>query len=327
MRTQSLQFDARTLAWREFWDAFWEKIAPRCSRPDCASRQSFWRRLRRRPLIILLGGARYCPDRCLERALTESFRHVRSAPLRTLAPHRIPLGLVLLSRQQLTAEQLRTALAVQHTAGRGRIGEWLQTLGFASELQVTAALARQWSCPVLRPGSVSSDSISPSASSSAGTTTPRATTHAPQIPFALLESLVMIPVEYVAATGILHMAFGEGIDYGVLYAIEQMTGCRTEPCMAVPSLLRQRLQSLSQRRGESEVVFDRVADTAELARIVRSYCVRLAACEIKLVVCGPHLWVRLFRSSSPPLDLLLGAPRESAGLVSRPPLPASIPPV
>ena len=139
-------------------------------------------------------------------------------------------------------EQLRAALRAQRSAGRGRIGEWLRTLGFVSEQQVTAALARQWSCPVLRTNSFSPGNSTLSAH------------RAPQIPVTLLESFVMIPVEYVETTATLHIAFGEGIDYSVLYAIEQMLGCRTESCMAVPSLVRQNLQSLSERRGESEVV-------------------------------------------------------------------------
>ena len=45
----------------------------------------------------------------------------------------------------------------------------------------------------------------------------------------------------MAATATLHLAFGEGIDYGVLYAIEQMLGCRTESCLAFPSLFAKRL--------------------------------------------------------------------------------------
>ena len=50
----------------------------------------------------------------------------------------------------------------------------------------------------------------------------------------------MIPVDYVDSPATLHIAFGEGIDYGVLYAIEQMVGCHTESCMAVPSFVRHR---------------------------------------------------------------------------------------
>jgi hypothetical protein len=200
---------------------------------------------------------------------------------------------LLLSRQQLTVEQLRAALAAQRNAGQGKIGEWLQMLGFATELQITAALARQWSCPVLR-----TSAVSPGASRS------------PQIPATLLQSFVAIPVDYVERTATLHLAFGEGIDYSVLYAIEHMVGCHTECCMAVPSFVRRNLQALSAHRGENEVVFDRVADDAELSRIIRSYCARLAASEIRLAACGPHLWVRLLRPSRPALDLLLRSPRD-----------------
>ena len=250
--------------------------------------QSLWGRLRGKTGGVVIQGLRYCRDECLERALTDAVRRIRQTGPRAAAPHRVPLGLLLLSRQQITVEQLRAALAAQHVAGYGKIGEWLVNLGFVNEQQVTAALARQWSCPVLRSNSWK---LTPS--------------HIPQIPVTLLESFVMIPVDYVETTSTLHIAFGEGVDYSVLYAIEQMMGCHTESCMAVPSFVRKNLQSTSGHRGESEVVFDRVADAGEFSRIIHSYCVRLASPEIRLAGCGPFLWVRLLRPSRPPLDLLL----------------------
>jgi hypothetical protein len=115
----------------------------------------------------------------------------------------------------------------------------------------------------------------------------------------------MMPVHYVAATETLHLAFGEAIDYSVLYALEQMLGCRTEFCLTVPSLVRQQLDALAGPRAESEVVFDRIADSSEFSRIIRSYSLRLSAIEIRLAACGSHLWVRLHRPSHPPLDLML----------------------
>ena len=98
----------------------------------------------------------------------------------------------------------------------------------------------------------------------------------------------------------------------MLYAIEQMAGCRTVACMAVPSLVRQSLRSLPRRRDENEVVFDQAVDAAEFARIVRSYCVRLAASQVSLVACGPHLWVRLLRPSHSPVDLMLRSPGDAS---------------
>src|SRR5258707_12413528 len=91
--------------------------------------------------------------------------------------------------------------------------------------------------------------------------------------------------------------------------------------MAVASFVRQSLQTLSGHPGESEVVFDRVADGAAFLRIIQSYSARLAASEIRLAACGLHLWVRLLRTSYPPFDLLLRRSWDASP--SAPFLPAS----
>ena len=267
------------------------RLVPRSR--DCPHMRSLWHRFSGVRWAVL-EGSRYCLERCLATALSQALGRVRSVPQHAVTAHRVPLGLLLLARQQITVEQLRTALEAQRAAGHGRIGDWVQQLGFASEQQVTAALARQWSCPVL------------------GAHFPAASNKAfPQIPFALLQSFAMVPVDYVEATKTLHVAFSDGIDYCLLYAIEQMIGCHTEPCLAVSSLIRSRIETLSHRREDSEAVFERLEDS-DLSRIVRSYCVRLSASEIRLASCGPYVWVRLLRRVHPPLDLLLGSLQNSS---------------
>src|ERR1700689_3866069 len=143
MGTASLHFDAWSLSWRDFLT----RLAPSCARPDCRHTQTVWRRYRRKSRGVVIQGSRYCLEECMERALRDAVERILpvSKPVRT--PHRIPLGLLLLSRQQLTADELRTALAAQRDAGRGRIGEWLQALGFASEQKVTGGLARRAPAP------------------------------------------------------------------------------------------------------------------------------------------------------------------------------------
>jgi hypothetical protein len=284
MGTASIHFDHVSLAWRSFW---YKLGKGRASSRDCVHLQSLWRRLRGKMPEVLLDGSRCCLDACLEQVLFDAFERVRSTLKRVAVPHRIPLGLLLVSRQQLTAEQLRTALEAQRSAGHGRLGEWLLSLGFVSEDKITAALARQWSCPVLR----------------ARSSLPRIS-RSPQLPSTLLENFAMIPVDYVEATSTLHLAFGDGVDHNVLYAIEKMTESHTEPCMVASSFARANLQNLLRHRSEYEVTFECLADTAECCRIVRSYCTRLSASEIRLAVCGPYIWVRLFRVSRPPMDLL-----------------------
>jgi hypothetical protein len=222
------------------------------------------------------------------------------------APHRVPLGLVLLSRQQLTAEQLSAALAAQREAGCGRIGDWLRELGFASEMQVTAALARQWSCPVLRAEAAFKNNDC-----------------CPAIPLPLLESLRMIPVELVAWSRTLLVAFSDGIDYSALYAIEHMLGYRTEPCLASATVLRTCLQDLARNRMTEEVFFERVEDF-ECARIIGSYAARVNAKEIRLARCGMHLWVRLHSPHRDPLTLVLTSPEEIPRAVSSSGSPGAI---
>jgi len=294
MRSVHLPVVLRSSAWWELARRFagGERALRRPG--GCWHRPSVWQRLTGDSGKILVQGSWYCTDRCLERALAEVLRQVASTSRRSQPRHRIPLGLLLISRQQLTAEQLRVALAAQRAAGRGRLGEWLERLGFASEPAITAALARQWSCPVLRSGSWLTHS--------------RPT---PQLPVALLEAFAMAPVDFVAASSTLHMAFGEALDYGVLYAIEQMTGLRTHACMASPAVVREYVRTVSARRPESEVVFEGVSEGAEFARIVRSYAARISASEIRMAGCGGALWVRLFHPPRPPLDLILRSAAET----------------
>lgn len=286
---------ARFESWKDAGHEFWDKLAPRCGYPGCVHARSRWHRMRRRRGVSMKG-TRYCQTDCLELALIEALEGMRPVPQHSApASHRIPLGLLLLSRQQLDASDLRTALEAQRVAGRGKIGEWLQELGFATESQVTAALARQWSCPVLRTrlGTIGASRF-------------------PAIPTLLLEAFRMIPVELVDATGSLLIAFSEGIDYTILYAIEQMLGYHTEACLVCPSMLRENLQTLARRRTSSDVVFDRVKDAGECAHIIGSYAAKIKAREVRLVQCGEHLWIRLERWRQEAVNLVLHVPAVSS---------------
>ena len=283
---------ARTELLQSAWRALRHKLVPPCGLADCVHRHALWRWLGIRTPQVSLDGARYCLNPCLERALVKALPRGRFNSRRVQGSHRIPLGLLLVSKNQLTTEQLRSALDAQRAAGRGRLGEWLRRLGFLGEPEITAALARQWSCPVLRDGSSLSRSR-----------------HFPQLPFALLESFAMLPVDYVAATSTLHLVFGEGVDHSVLYAIETMTGCHTEPCMADSSFVRAHLEELAGHRSETEVVFEwNNNDGADFSGIIRSYCARLRMDEIQLADCNGYLWARLSRNLLPPVDLLMRTP-------------------
>lgn len=249
-------------------------------------------------------GVQYCRTECLEMALIEALgqRYIPQSP--AVVSHRVPLGLLLLSRQQLTAEQLRRALQAQReeglhatSGGQRKIGTLLQELGFATEHEITAALARQWACPVLRAAPMAI-----------------AASRFPAIPTLLLESFQMMPVGVVDATRTLLMAFSEGIDYTMLYAIEQMLGYRTEACLLSPSTLQKSLRALAQREREVNVIFDRTQDARECAGIIASYTAKVWADEVRMAHCGKHLWIRLERLRQDAITLVLRAPADSSQL-------------
>ena len=284
-------------AWAVAWRGLLLSMAPTCGCCGGVHAGSLWRRMSGRGGGVRMRGSRYCRAECLELAVAEVLSRMRpEGRTATRTAHRIPLGLLLLSRQQLTAEQLRAALAAQREAGHGKLGAWLRALGYVSEQQLTAALARQWSCPLLRSREAN---IASSRTSS--------------IPALLLESFQMIPVEMVEATRTLLIAFSEGLDYGVLYAIEQMLGYRTEACLVCPSILQKSLRALVRQRESSDIVFDRTEDIGECARIIVNYCAKVRAEQVKLVRCGDYLWIRLERPREDAVNLLLRAPQESAG--------------
>lgn len=268
-----LQVNANLARLREYWN----RMLPRCAREGCGTEHSGWHWLAHDRRGLRLGGVWYCSGQCFDLAMARTILGLRaSAAHRSRSTaHRLPLGLLLLSRGLLTNRQLREALEAQRAAGRGRIGDWLQRLGFASEQQVTSALGLQWACPVfplkgfLDPACVH------------------------MVPLPLLRAYRMLPVHYSPATWVLLIAFCDKIDYTVLYLVERMLHCRTTPCVAGPTALRESLTRLEQQARSNEIVFDRVSDASEMARIIRSYVQKLGADDLHIAACGEHVWARL----------------------------------
>jgi hypothetical protein len=244
-----------------------------CRAPGCQASRRIWRRISDGAGSIQIHGLRHCFPTCFERELQRRFEEMRTVPRpRPRPPHRVPLGLLLLSRGELNPTQLRQALRAQYQSGSGRIGEWLQTLGFAREQQVTAALAAQWSCPVLR-------------------TLPTRPADC-AVPFPLLRHFRMVPAHYVTSTRILHMAFAAGIEYGALVAIEQMLECKTAPCLASSAALEAVLARMEEEQRPDQV-FEGARDPEEMTRISSSYAAKTGAVDVRLVLCGEYIWVRM----------------------------------
>ena len=255
---------------RQTWAAY---LA--CGSPSCARLQRFSKRVRRRePSIMRLDGARYCFPRCFDSALQGRFDQLlRSSVVKPRRPHRIPLGLLMLAHGDIDARQLHDALSAQRNNGRGRIGEWIEYMGYAREAQVTAAISAQWACPVL-PG-LPEPLIAPS------------------LPLALLRCYRMAPVHYVKSSRLLHVAFSDAVDYAALLAIEQTLECQAQPCIISSSALDALLGQLEEKPRRPDQVFGTTHSANEMARVTSSHCRAFAAQGVRLARCGPFIWARV----------------------------------
>ncbi|HZQ96259.1 MAG TPA: hypothetical protein VFA67_14690 [Candidatus Sulfotelmatobacter sp.] len=207
-------------------------------------------------------------------------------PLPRAVQHRIPLGLLMLARGLISQEQLQAALTAQRAGGSRKVGQWLQEMGAISEQEITAALGIQWCCPVFNLHE---------------TALPLCVD---LVPRPLLDFFRMVPVHFAAARRDLYMAFSRAVDYSALYAVEQILRCNTRPCLIGESTMDHVLENLRRQRPEStQRVFDSYTDKSEMARIARSYVLRVSAREVRIVRCGDYIWLRL-EDHRQPVDLL-----------------------
>ena len=264
------------------WRA-WESRLPHCAEAGCTDSHKLW--LRRAGMD--LHGRWYCSPQCVEKAVRRYFMRAAVAVLPTpRAQHRIPLGLLMLSRGELENSQLRSALEAQRSDGRGRIGQWLEKLGFATEGQITTALGLQWACPVVP--------------------TPLAVGDldcAGLLPYRLMQQFRMLPIYFSRGNGVMYVAFSEGVDYTALYAIEQILDCRTEACITSSSAMSQALETMARARRSGELLFEGWRTDEEMARTTCGCMLKMGARAIRTVACGAYIWVRL-KSDVEQVDLL-----------------------
>jgi hypothetical protein len=213
----------------------------------------------------------------------------------------------MVARGWLTHEQVVVALAAQQSAHSGKIGDWFQKLGFATEQQVTSALGLQWGCPVV-------SSLDPADAVPFG-----------GIPLGILEAFQMVPLHFVSATNTLYIAFGERVDHAALYTIEKVLECRTRPCVRERKSVATQLDQMRQQQRPQEVEFGPMYDYTEIGRVSASYMVKLGADDARLGRVGPFIWLRL-RAHASHTDLLFRLGIESRGVqqVLSPPLPAGL---
>lgn len=263
------------------------------SRCESCHKSLALRHLASRKAGIRMRGHWYCSSPCFRTAAQrEILRLLKPGTEPARYVSRMPLGLSLISQGLLTVEQLKKANDEQKEVG-GEIGELLLGQGLVSEKQLTAARAKEWGCPVF--------------------TVPKQPIEVGiNLPSALMRIYSMVPVHYGAGTNLLLVGFVQNVEYGLLYATEQITGCETKPCFVTPGDFQVRLQQQEAEQKQTgytparERTFDKVQTPAEIARTLCAAGIEIEADEALLERCKECIWARL-KSGTNSLDLLFKA--------------------
>jgi hypothetical protein len=255
-----------------------QRMFQNCENPSCDQCRVLWPPWMRSSAGMRLQGRWYCSPDCFEHAAQEAFLRLASAPegVRKKS-HRIPIGLLLLSRGTINDAQLKRALVMQREKGSGRIGKFLQEIQAVSEQDITAGLAAQWGCPVY-PLNREREFLQ----------------CASLLPMTLLETGRMLPVHHIPLQQTLYLAFVEGVDHGALYTVEQMLHLRTIPCIVSESALAEAFEALHRAGNVPATVFDSPLEPREMARTTCSYAWQVGAEDVSMARSGRFLWVRLY---------------------------------
>jgi hypothetical protein len=249
----------------------------RCARRECPERGRLWPRWRSPSEELVFQEKLYCSAACAESALEQEIERLL-ATTESEKPHRVPLGLLLVSRGLISGAQLQAALLRQKETSGLRLGAVLLESRALAEAALTAALGMQWGCPVF-----------PLENSRAYLEC------AGLLPFPLLTAAGILPAHHSPATGVLHVACTKRVDYSLLYAIEQMCAVRAVPCVAADRLVAEALSRL-QAAPLEDTVFDSVRRPDEMAHLTAGYAARLQATRVAVAGAAGHVWLRFANS-------------------------------
>ncbi len=214
----------------------------------------------------------FCSPECFESGMTLRLAQLPVSQ-RPAKMNRIPLGLLLHKRGVITTEQLNAALDEHHKSGL-KLGECLRRDYSVAESEIAAAIAAQWSCPTFPTAEISP-------------------TWSGILPLRLIERYRILPVRLVESTRQLYVGCAERVPYDVLYAIERMLELRTEPCIISDSAFASQLLLHGNDPEENDIVVESPTSPAEVARMTRGFAQQLQAEEVRYVVCGSYVWLRV----------------------------------
>lgn len=275
-------------------------IFSQCANPRCGTG---WIRLWRNRRLPVFEGHWACSADCMADLVATAVRREMDSGGFVPHSHRMPMGLTLVEQGQISGEQLREALAGQHRAAERsgkvpRLGEWLVTSGVLNETVLTRALSSQWNCPVLPLEGFRAEEV------------------VAALPHLLAEATGALPVR-VTGGRLLYLAFAEGIDRSLSYAVQAMTGLRVVAGIARDSELRAAQRRYQQTPGPRARYLE-ASDSWQLARALTKYIESERPSEARLRRVRNWFWLRMWQRPPGPAAPEPAAVEDLIGTIGRP---------
>jgi hypothetical protein len=103
------------------------------------------------------------------------------------------------------------------------------------------------------------------------------------------------------------MGFVYRVEHRLLLALEQVTGCRAEPCFITETEFEGQMANLTVVPGSDEVVHEEQQTPKQMANTVALLAIEAAARKVSFVECRDYFWTRLFGSRRT-VDVLFRTP-------------------
>jgi len=254
-------------------DFGWNRVSARCGLSACHNKLLV-RSVPQSRSGIHFGQMWYCSVDCLVTAMREPISALCAGRIVEMPRNpRLSLGLAMLSKGLLMEEDLRSATERSRRTGE-TMEQTLSRMGLADEKRIAAGRAAQWGVPVL-------------ASEMAGH---RITA---DLPLTLLDAHGAVLLHYSSGAKRLVLGFVGRVEHSLLQSLEQMTGCRAEPCFVTPTELEEQASRVTATPDYEEVKIDEPESPAAMARTLGYYAVEAGARDVRLIRCNSWIWGRL----------------------------------
>jgi hypothetical protein len=254
-------------------DLGWNRVRAACAQPECHNKL-LTKYVPGSRSGIFAGDKWFCSPDCFAAGSRDILALFASGCVVEMPrTPRLSIGLALLSRGYLTEDQYRSALNLSRLRGDS-LEATLMKCGYAGEKQLAAGRAAQWGYPALAQ-ELSGQMIEA------------------DIPASLLRAHRAAPIHYAPKSKRLVLGFVDRVEHGLLQSIEQITGCRAEPCFITPAEFEEQIGRLTAMPGYEEVVVDNPGTAGYMGRTLGGWAVEMGAREASFTRCNSSAWVRI----------------------------------